>query len=184
MKKKLFYALMAVITSFSLVSCGDDEEDKTSDSKILKELKDNQAYCDGKIVDLEYHLAVRPAQVDGDYVDEGAHYLDLTSDEFNARLDLGTPLVGSTINLAKPCPDVKEHQFSFRCEQCGIDVFDNTIYSTIQDVIYENESCFSSGMVVIGESINEFTFTLEGTIKNGTVIAIKVVVPADEIQVW
>lgn len=185
MSKKLFYGLMALLTSFSLVSCGDEEnEDTSSESKILKELNDNQAYLDGKIFDFDYTLDVRPAQVDGDYVDEGAHYLSINGEGFSGRLDLGTPLVGSTINLANPCPDVKEHQFSIGTEEFSLDVYDNTVFSHIQEVNYENESCFSSGSVVIGESAKEFTFTLAGTLKNGKVLAIKVVVPAAEINVW
>lgn len=180
--KKLFYALMAIVTSLSLVSCGDEEGDnKPSESKILKELQDNQAYLDGEIIDVEYHLDVRPASVD----DEGAHYLSVTGKGFTGRLDLGSPLVGSTINLANPIPNVGTHQFSIACEELfGLDVYDNAVYSNIQEVSYENESCFSSGTVVIGKSDKEFTFTMEGTLKNNKVIAIKIVVPVSEINVW
>lgn len=35
MKKKIFYAVMALLTSISFVSCG-DEENKSSESDILK----------------------------------------------------------------------------------------------------------------------------------------------------
>ncbi len=181
MKKRLLYAVMAVLTSFSLVSCGDDE--KESDS-VLSEITDNQAYYDGKISDIQYRLAVRPANAANE--DEGAHYLDVMCEDFQGRFDLGTPLLGSKINLAKPAV---AHQFSFGFYSgndvlFGLDSFNNEVHSYIADVQYENESCFGSGSLVLGKSTNEFTLTVEGTLKNGKQVALKVVIPENEIEYW
>lgn len=183
MKKKIFYAVMALLTSISFVSCG-DEENKSSESDILKKITDNQAFYDGKSSDVEYRLAIRPANAE--YEDEGAHYLDIMGGDFQGRFDLGTPLLGSKIDLAKPAV---KHQFSFGFSSgnddfFGLDSFENSVHSYIADVQYENESCFSSGYIIIGKSDKEFTLSLVGTLKNNKQVALKVAIPEKDFEYW
>lgn len=181
MKNKLIYALMALATCFSFVSCGDDDDDASAkETSVLSRMNDNQMYWNDSKSDVKCWLDIRPAKDD----DEGAHYVTIRNDEFEFRFDLGTPLVGSKIDLANPVTDVNGHQFSFGNNDFGMDVYDNKVYGYIDSDESDQQSCFSSGYVDIKQDEKGFFLNMEGELRNSRKFALKLFVPTEQINIW
>ena len=186
--KKIVLAVVCLITAFAFSSC--KKEDPMEDA--LNGLKENQILMDGKIVDVNCTLAIRPAGRGWDG-DPGAYYVDITpadkSATWRGRYDLGLPLVGKTIGLANPEKDIEGQQFSVFFEK-GED------YLNMQNIFAleggqgfiegeeVNGSCFKSGTFETSHDKQGFQNTFVGELTNGKIIALKVSVPQGEIEYW
>ena len=185
MKKHFFLSLLAAVSCLAMVSCGDD--DKSSDSNstkaLLNQISENQMIYNGQVIDLSnVEINVRPPQEE----DVGAHYVDFIVSGNSCRFDFGKPLNGVAVDLANP--RIGEYQFAIMLDtkdtHFSMDVFDPEMYSQINDVDYENTSCFSDGSSIFTHTDKEFTLTMYGTLKNNDTFAFKLVVPENEVNYW
>ncbi len=186
--KKTLLTIVCLITAFAFSSCKKD--DPVQD--FLEGLKENQMLMDGKVVDVTCTLGIRPAGK-GWEGDPGAYYFDVTPVDKNAtwhgRYDLGLPLVGKTIDLANPTKDIDEYQFSVYFEK-GEDYLNmQNIFGLEggQGFIEDKElsgSCFKSGSFVTNHDKQGFHHTFVGELTNGKTLALRALVPEDEIMYW
>lgn len=172
------FAFLCVAVALLFAGCKKDPLDK---------LENNQASLNGEIVELAAHLAVRPA-TDGDV---GAHYVDFipADNSFTIRFDIGTPLVGKTIDLANPTPVVGSNQFSYM--YCGPDgdfiaqLEGNPLFGSLNGTEYDGKSCFASGTFTATHNTSDgFLLEMSGEFLDGKTFALKGYVPENEVEYW
>lgn len=188
MKKYVLFSLMAMLSCFAFVSCGDDDE-PTPENELLSKISDNQFLINGKTYDITSSLSVRPANSQSE--DVGAHYVDIESDGYYGRFDIGTPLMGISVDLANPSKAVGDLQLSFGITDTNdeyryvtLDVYSGGLYSVLNDVEMDNQSCFKDGTFLATHTDEEFTLSIAGHLTNNESFALKIVIPEDQVDYW
>lgn len=194
MRKFLYYAIMPFIACSVFVACGDDDDNGKKNQ--LSEISDNQAMFGGQKLAIVANLNIRPANPS--YNDLGAYYLGVSTkdtvkgDTVSMRFDIGAPIVGSSVDLANPIAIVGKNQLSIGFNYVSsydnifaLEMHDGDYSSSIQEVQYENASCFSEGALTLAHAEKTgFTLSMWGTLKNGEKFAFKVAIPEREINYW
>lgn len=188
--RKFILATMCLLTAFAFSSCNKDE-DPAGD--VFSKLKENQISIDGKILQVNATLAIRPVGR-GWEGDPGAYYVDIMPvDEtagWHGRYDLGTPIIGKTIDLANPAKAIGESQFSMYFEDANNFENWNVMFALEggQGILDNKElsgSCFSSGTFNTSHDTKDgFNISFSGELTNGKVVALKAYVPEKEVEYW
>lgn len=189
MKKHLFLSLLTALSCLAFVSCGDSDENDEGvvENEMLEKLSSNQFLYDGKVYDFSCIVSVNPAH--GEY--PGGHFATLTATNYHGRFDIGTPMVNVPVDLAHPTKTIGDSQLSFALmnetettNYMSLDAYPDGLYSIINDVEMENESCFKEGSFLATHSDKEFTITMWGTLTNNDTFAMKIVVPEEDVEYW
>ena len=190
-EKNYLILLFLAIACLGFTACKDDDKDSGSEATLNK-LQNKQVSINGEIFDVGSMLGVRPAQGE----DVGAYYVDFYPEDenletdINGKFDIGTPLVGKTINLTNPVGAVGDNQFQVMITTSLMTLYElNVIEGEAHTIIAGNEnpisgSGFKEGSFIAKHDANGFTLQMHGTLNNGQTIAIKVSVPEADIDYW
>lgn len=143
------------------------------------DLEDNQLFYDGKVYNL---VSSATSDADGSYVS-----FDAVGREVLVQLSgvLEKECFNRTFNLAVAADDV-HYNIDCWCEELGLTFsFDNnrgTFHGGMVGVP-EGESIFSKGTCTITYDNDEFSITLDGTLKNNKKLAFEIDVPKSQIQI-
>lgn len=214
MKKRLFfYSLLAItlcVGSVFLSSCGDDEEEtnNSSPSQLLSSLKNNQVSIFSHGIQSLPMVSLDITRPHTDYygnLNPGNYRFMFFSDENSAEhvdliMSLTPDMLNKTINLSSPSSTEGDLYLTFTIDPMeykeGVNQFHGGMRISLSkgkltenDYGYEDngipyEGKVTEGTITITHNGGDAKVEMQGKLSNGSPVAFKGHVPADEIRIY
>ena len=186
----LWLLLLACLPMAAFTSCEESEDDTGGGGfsdvmlKMLSDMSDNKCIINGTPYNIVLTAEVRQDTEHDDQVEPGAAYFNFevvdaqgVSTGYYGHGDMSLPLLGKTINLAKPVVGGSEMLYVGLYDdnqngQIALNAFDGDVSGVYGETEYKNKSCFKAGAMKVTNG-DKFEVQLYGEMEDGFYIALK-----------